>query len=459
MKLYRYSIAAITACSLLQACDNSDNIGTSIIQDEVSIIVDSSFTITGKSINNERVQSRTITQLLGSIDAGEYGKLSSDFVTQFMPASRIDTTDVTVNNIDSLKLIFSMTRNGFVGDSLVPMGLEVYRLNRQLPSPIYSDFDPTDYYSESDRLSSEIYNCNYLGQSDSVQALTYRDIEVKLPLSLAKELFTLYKENPDNYVIPTEFAKSFPGIYVKNTFGSGRVIRISATLMSMFYHIDTQNDEGRDTTYNYIGNYYAVSPEIITNNNISYQLSNSLSQRTAAGENIIVAPAGLDVELTFPAIDIIDRYKDSSGALSLINTLSFTLPAEEIENKYGITPPQNLLMVLSNKKDEFFAKNEITDNKYSFYATYNSATKSYAFSDMRNYLIDLLKKEDLKPEDYTFTITPVNVITESSGSSYYYQGTTYISSIVPYVETPVMIKLNLDKAKIILTYSKQTVNF
>lgn len=459
MNVSRYITGVLIISSALTACDNSDNIGTSIIQDEVTIVVDSSFTVTGQSISNKRVQSRTITQLLGSLEAENYGTLTSDFVTQFMPASKIDTTDVNTSNIDSLKLMFSIARNGFVGDSLVPMGLEVYRLNRQLPSPIYSDFNPADYYSPDSKLATKIYNCNSLGIPDSLKTYGYHNIEVKMPLTLARELFDLYKTNPDNYLLPSEFAKAFPGIYVKNSFGSGRVVRIGATLMSMYYHIDTKNDSGRDTTYKYIGNYYAVSPEIITNNNISYQLSDDLTARVKTGENILVAPAGLDVQLEFPAREIIDSYRNASGALSVVNTLTFSIPAEEIQNKYNITPPAYLLMVLTDKKDEFFAKNEITDNKTSFYATYNSATRSYYFSDMRDYILEMLKKDEITPDDYTFTLTPVNVITESSSSSYYYQGTTYINSIVPYVETPVMIKLNLDKAKIILTYSKQTINF
>ncbi len=459
MKSLRY-IPCLVAALLFASCDNSDNIGSSIIQDEISIIVDSAFVVNGHSVQNDHVQSRTITQLLGAIEAKGFGDLKSDFVTQFMPAARVDTTKVTAESIDSMKLYMSIPKNnGFIGDSLVPMGLEIYRLNRQLPYPIYSDFDPTDYYNPESLLSSKVYNCNALGRSDSVQALSYRDIEIDMPLDLARELFNLYKQNPDNYLIPSLFAKSFPGIYVKSTFGSGRVVKIGSTVMSMFYHINDKTETGKDTTYYYIGNYYAVSPEIITNNNISYNISTDLTARVAAGEKLIVAPVGLDVEITFPIREIIDSYRNDPRSLSVVNNLSFTIPAEEIENSYSIGIPPYLLMVLSKNKDTFFANNETTDNTYSFYATYNSTTNSYAFSDMRKYLTAMLAKDELNVEDYTFTLTPVTINTETSGSSYYSAGTTYISSIVPYVETPVMTKLNFDDAKIILTYSKQTVNF
>ena len=103
------------------------------------------------------------------------------------------------------------------------------------------------------------------------------------------------------------------------------------------------------------------------------------------------------------------------------------------------------------KLDEFFAKNMITDGIDSFYAVYNSATRKYVFSDMSDYALDLLSKGTISDEDVEFTITPVNITYETSN------GSSIITGIVPYVTTPVMARLMLDKAKIKLTFSKQTV--
>ena len=174
-------------------------------------------------------------------------------------------------------------------------------------------------------------------------------------------------------------------------------------------------------------------------------------------EAVIVAPAGMDVQITFPAREIIESYNNNKGNISVINALSFEIPAEEITNSNGITPPPYLLLVQSSKKDEFFENGDITDDKASFYATYDATNKKYIFSEMRQYLIDLLKKESITDDDVTFTLTPVSLSTESSGSNYYYSSTTYINDITPYVEAPAMVKLNLDKAKIKFTYSKQTI--
>ncbi len=59
--------------------------------------------------------------------------------------------------------------------------------------------------------------------------------------------------------------------------------------------------------------------------------------------------------------------------------------------------------------------------------------------------------------DYTFTLTPVTVSTETNSSGYY-STTTYISAITPYVLTPAMTALNLKEAKLTFTFTKQTVD-
>lgn len=444
----------------LASCDNSDDIGSSIIADNIEIVTTSDFKLSGHTVKNQKVQSRTTVQLLGSFNAGEYGNFYSDFVTQFMPAAKIETEGVIV---DGLTLRMSVPRStGYVGDTIIPMGLEVFELTKQLQYPIYSNFgdEVADYYDASKPIASKIYNFNTAGCKDSLKALSYIDIPVEMPRELAQRLFDIYIESPDNYLLPERFAQKFPGIYVKSTYGDGRVVKIGATIMMLNYHIDTKNDEGRDTTYYYTGNYYGVSPEIITNNNIRYEMSQELDNRFQDGQNMLVAPIGLDMEVEFPINDILDSYIAGAGKLAVVNSLKLTLPIEEIENDYNITPPPYVLMVRTDKKDEFFAKNQITDNINSFLGTYNSSKKQYEFPDMRSYLIGHIADGQAKPEEYMFTITPVTVNVESnSSSSYYYYGstTTTVSSIVPYVETPVMAKILLDDAKITLSYSKQTL--
>ena len=118
-------------------------------------------------------------------------------------------------------------------------------------------------------------------------------------------------------------------------------------------------------------------------------------------------------------------------------------------------------MLLSKNKEDFFANNEITDDVTSFVAAYNAADNCYTFSGLRSYLLRMLDEYDkngaVDAADYTFTLTPVTVSTETNSSGYY-STTTDRSAITPYVLTPAMTALNLKEAKLTFTFTKQTVD-
>lgn len=450
--------SAITSVAIV-SCGETDGIGSSLIQSENNIVIEDDFTVTGHSVTNDKVQSRTAMLLIGSIDTDEYGQFASDFVTQFMPVAELDTTLTSAAAIDSVKLKLMFAPGNFVGDSVIPMGLEVFRLKKGLQAPIFSDFNPADYYNASEPIGSAIYAASDLELSDSLKELDHRDIYVDLPRELGVELYSLYQTNPQAYINPTDFAKYFPGIYVRNSYGSGRVTQIGATLLQLYYHYDTKNTAGRDTTYNYIGSFYSATPEVLSNNNIDYNMAPYLNQLVSEGQQLIVAPAGLEVEMEFPLRDLIDFYRGNSGKLSVINNLTLSIPAVNISNTYGIRPPSQLLMVLKKDKTKFFEDGKVTDGVTSFYATYSDDTDTYDFSSLLNYLLDALEREDeLTADDYTFILTPVTVDAETVYDSYTGTNRVYVKSIVPYVQQPAMARLKLDEAKIELTFTNQSVN-
>lgn len=467
MKLTKLFIFIILATALgFSACDDTvTTLGSSLVNDDSEIVIDSAFSVTGISKPNDDIQSRSIVQMLGSIDAKEYGHFSSDFVTQFISAVNLDTTGVSINDLDSIKLLMFFMPGGFTGDSLVPMGLEVYPLTRPLPSPIYSDFDPTGYYDPNTCWTNgtQIYTANAL-YSDSVSALDYRTVSVKLPLAFAKKFYNEYLTNPATFATPQSFVNFFPGLYIKNSFGSGRVINFNETRINLYYgrHTTKTNTAGLtvDTIIHTSSTYMAVAPEVITNNIINMSLSPQLQSMISAGNTMLVAPASYDIELTFPIREIIASYRANAGKMSVINSLSLTLPVEEITNNYNINPPTSVLLVLTKDKKSFFANNKIADDKTSFLGIYDETNQCYTFDGMRQYLIDMMAKDRLTADDYTFTLTPVDVTYENSSSgSYYYTNTvSYVTAVTPYISGPAMCKINLDDAKIKFTYSKQSIN-
>lgn len=450
-------IAALATLPAWFSCNDSSQLGTSVVQDDVAIIIDSAFNLTGHSIEADSVRSRTITQLLGSLQAPGFGELSSSVVTQFMPAIALDTTGVTVDDIDSLKLSMIYLPTDFTGDSIVPIGINVHRIIKDLPSPIYSLFDPKGYYSDQ-IIGSTVYSMSWNALTSTEQAASSRSIDITLPRSLGQELFAAYKKNPAIFASPSQFAKDvFKGLYIKTSYGSGRILRVSKTLLNLYYHrTEKVGTTDRDTIINCTGSYFAVTPEIVSNNNIKLTLADDIKSMVAKGNTVIAAPAGLDAEVVFPAREIIANYRKNITGLGIINSLTFELKLKEIENKYDFGLPGTLLMVLKKDKSKFFADNNIADGKTSFYATYNSITGSYIFTGMRQYILDMLDKSELTDEDVTFILTPITLSTETS-QNYYYESSTTVTAMTPFISYPVMGEIDYDNTKITLTYSKQTI--
>jgi hypothetical protein len=442
-----------------------ENIGASILDTESDVIQDSTFVMTGKSVLNSKVLARTSTQLLGQVNSPGFGQVTSDVVTELMPVAVIDTVGTRRDWIDSCRLVLRIPEGGFTGDSIVPMRLNVYALNKQLSSPIYSDFNPTGYYDPTQVLGSISYSVksaerfvsSSMGDSPSV----WREIFVPMPVAYAQSIRDLYVTNSDVFRDPAEFKKHFPGLYITNSFGSGRVMNFVSTELEVFYKKREKLENGTDTIYPAIRQSYVGStPEVLTNNNIKLEIDDDVKKLVDNGDAIVMGPAGYEVMVHFPIQEIIDKFKSSTAdALAVVNSLSLEIPAETIDNKYDIAPPKYLLLVKEGKKDEFFAGDSLVNNKNSFYATYNKAKKSYSFNGMREYIIDILDNKGgiATSEDINLILTPVDVTTYTQQASYYSSASTVVTKIAPSVTLPSIAKLRLDKAKIKIVYSRQSI--
>lgn len=462
------SITALGAVLLMAAsavsCDDTvSQIGSSLAGTTVEIIVDSAYTVEGRSVIVNDIKPKTSNLLIGRINVPEYGILSSDVVTQFLPSTVLDTADFSSANVDSIFLNLRYSKTAFTGDSVAPMGLSLYPLTTQLTSSISSAFDPAGKYNAQDMLGSSIYTAGNVHPTSAEITATTRTIDVKLPRELGRRLFKDFEDNPADYANGRVFAENvFPGMYIANSYGSGRLTVLSVCGMTMYLRkIYTPEGEEKPDTIDGTHLYYLTTPEVISNNNIRYTPAKDLSDRIAAGKAMLIAPCGAETEITFPLKEVLASYTshNSAGAISVLNTLTMRLPVDSIANEAGITPPPYLLMVLKKDREEFFAKNKLTDNVTSFYATYNSSTKSYFFGNLRDYLTEMQSKDEITPEDYTFDLVPVQVNFEDlANSGYYYYGSPQQteSDIQPFFEKPVMGELKLSEAKIKLTYSLQT---
>lgn len=503
LRLLAAPLISIAAGGCLLSCeDTTPTVGSQLANGEVQIALDSLiWNGTDQLINrgdkqntvfcpkisysadyDDAVDTRSTTNLLGRISVPEYGDLNCSFVSRFMCTKTLDIPDsIPIEQIDSMKLILSVARGALTGDSLAPQQLKVYRLTKSLPNDIDNRFDPIGYYDPQNPIGTRSFTLSALGMSDSLYIhLPYVSIDIPMTREMAVETVEAYRNEAtrDIFAWPQTFEQYFHGIYVEPSFGRGCVANISYSDFVIFYSYKTtsvtNNDDGTVSTSvkNNVGTtgVFASSPIVLSSNNVAYRPSGTLSSMAADNQALITSPGGYRVRLRFPGRELVDIYRTSQSKLAVVSNLSFSIPAEEIPNDYGITLPPYLLMVKTSKLSEFLANNSLPDNKDSFYAAYDSDRKCYRFSPMRNYILDLIQN-GITDDNEDFTIIPINVefeTEENQSSSYnswysYYYGYSSSSSssqnnpikCTPYIEKPSMCRLKIDEAQTVFTYSLQ----
>lgn len=470
-KLSIFCAAIFSALLMLSCQDDTSVIGGSLITGEVTITVDSIAENVPAATNYYKsFDGRNLTKLLGRINVPEYGSLSCSFVSQMLAATSMQVPDsITVNDLDSMRMLLYVPVGSLTGDSLAPQQLKVFRLNRQLPKDINSAFDPAGYYDPSNPMGVKSYTISNIGTNDSVSRVTgYVKIPVDLPLSFAKELFTKYRQDDSMFEWPATFNEYFPGVYVEQNFGNGCIANISGAHIYTYWHTSkTVSKLQADSTYKDVEvitrdsiGLLSSQPEVLSSNIISYEASEKIKNMVSDGKSVITTPGGYMVNIKFPVRRLLDAYHRHGDVLSMVSALRMEMPATEIANEHEISVAPHLLMVKKAELDSFFEGNKVPDNKTSFYAAYNNETKNYQFNSLRRYFLDILEAEkngeSVDEEDYEFTLVPVNVSTETV-TNYNGTETVYVTKCQPYLTKPTMTQLFTDRTVIVFTYSTQII--
>ena len=502
LKLLAAPLLGLAAGAVFASCeDKVSTVGSDLANGEVQIALDSLIwdgseqniyrgdkkhlvvcpKLSYSTVFDDAVDSRSTTNLIGRISVPEYGDLNCSFVSQMLSTTSLDIPDsIPVSQVDSMKMVLYVPRGALTGDSLAPQQLKVFRLTKSLPSDIDNRFDPTGYYDPKNPLGTRSFTLSALGMSDSLYThKTLINIEIPLSREMAVETVNAYRDDKINSIFkwPQTFEKYFHGIYVEPSFGRGCVANIVQSRFVIFYNyketkIETTDDKTTTTVNTKVGTagVFASSPIVLNSNNISFKPSENLKTLASDNDALITTPGGYRVNFRFPAKELLDIYRQSQSKLAVVSDLTLSIPAEEIKNDYGLTPPPYLILVRTSKLKEFLASNSLPDNKDSFYAEYNSKIQRYTFSSMRNYMLRIIE-EGVKDEDIDFTIIPANLEfeEEQSSNSYYnplyslYYGYSnssssakkYLTKCTPYILNPTMCKLHMDQARTIFVYSQQ----
>lgn len=475
--LFIISAMMLSVLSLASCDDDVSQIGSSLSKGEATITVDSlTMVLHATSVYDPDFDSRGTVNLIGRLHAPQYGTLECSYVASLIPATRLEIPDsIPIERIDSMRVEVIVPRGKLAGDSVAPQQLSIFELTKTLPSDIASNFNPDGYYSPQSLLGTRSYTLSVVGAADTTfRKQTAITIPVKLTREDARRTVEAYRSDPSVFAWPASFAKFMPGIYVCPSFGMGAVANVSNTRFVIYYHyltessVTTKDEETGESKIETVVKTNKVSvpvfttgPAALNSNNITYTPSETLSNMAAQGHAILTTPGGYRVNLTLPMQGILDKYASDPSALKMVNGMSLSIPAKEIPNDYGITPPPYLLLVKKSEAATFFADMKVPDQKTSFYATYSSTTGMYDFSSMREYLLDLIKvygEGKLTDSDMEFQIIPVYITKETYTDYTDYSTKEAVTRCRNYYEMPTMCELDIDNALMVITYSAQPID-
>ncbi|MDR0798701.1 MAG: DUF4270 domain-containing protein [Dysgonamonadaceae bacterium] len=425
-KLFFFSICLSLLC---WACDDTlDSVGMGIQPKEDQIeVYDAVFNLEATTIKMDSLYTNTIYGLLGKFYDAQYGDIQAGYLCQYYPSVGFDTIHIIDNHIDSVevKIWFST----YVGDSLAPMEVTVYPVIKALDNHFYTNVKPENYADLNTVWGKKTYTAYDLSLSDSVRNVLkpYKLVSIPIHREIGQSLFNTYKQNKGyGSSLPNDFLKTFPGTYVKSTFGTGCLINVERTEFNMYY---TRRDTLLRTTTQIVDSIverptYAsllVTKEVRQLNAI--RSSNDSELLKDNDKLYLKAPTGIFAQITIPISDImqgIGKKKFNSVRLKINADAPggpYTLPFPGTGTLTASTKAK-LLLIEPDSVATFFGKNnKAADFKTTYTTTYTSSTASYDFDNISNLIQQAIDRaKDGQAEDLKLLLIPVQVDYASSTS-------------------------------------------
>lgn len=440
--------------TILSGCSDDLNLVGSTIQpdgDKMPVYVDT-FQMQATTLRMDSVYARTTSGLLGEFYDPLYGNVKSDYICQFYCPEDFKFKKEPINGqIDSVDFKIIYQNSAWVGDSLAPMRAQIYQVTKELERDFYTNFDPLEYCDMTQSLGMQTYTAYDNSIPDSVR--THKDnsgnytytptITIRMPKEFGQKFYDESIKNPGTFSSQENFNKFFQGIYVTNTYGSGNILQISFSSISIYYKFNMKGSQDQDSTV-LTSETFNVTKEVLQLNRFKNTDLNSLLEPSDSIA-YLKTPAGVYTQLTIPAQDIVDRIGDR-----VINNIPLTMKAYPQEEwQWALPAPANLLLLPKDSLPTFFVNNKIEDNKTAFRADYNASSRSYPFGNIANLMQEHIKNNPDK--DMVLLLIPVERITAKS-NSYYGQSQTYTTALNNYL-LPSGVKLlkSEDATKIIVT--------
>ncbi|MDR1561484.1 MAG: DUF4270 domain-containing protein [Dysgonamonadaceae bacterium] len=398
-------ICSLPIVFMFLACEDFSSLGTSVKPDTDNVsIYDATIGITAKTIRVNSVYAKTVKGSLGNYYDPDFGSVNAGYACEFYPSlGFIDVDSVENGKIDSVYLSMHYK---YVGDSLAPMGLTVYPLNKALERHYYTDVNPAEFADMTKPLTKFAYTARNLDVSDSLLAAVGYDynLYVELPTEIGQKLFDKATNKEDSTIFTNldDFRKFFPGLYIASTYGTGSMLNNINTEIHIYYTAGTSHRWATLAVTNevvQVNSFKNSNDEFLTNNNDT--------------ATYIKSPAGVYTEISIPVGEIMQGVGDK-----LFSTVSLSLtPYTPSEWEYALPFPgsvhtstelSKLLLIRQDSLQKFFEEQKVADGATTFSTIFNTSTYSYDFQNIANVVQDFI---DNKPETDTLKLLLVPVQT------------------------------------------------
>lgn len=407
--LFNSIILAIIAL-FLHSCDDSlKNLGFTIQpeSDRITVGTDSLFikakTISVDSLLPDGMFAKTKSPVLGQLKDPLFGSTKSDYVGEFYyPEGKNFPDNATV---DSVKV--AVFYNSWQGDSLAPVGLSVYEVNKSLPTGShFTKFDPANYVDSDNPIGKTVFTAANIEvpKAERESSEYYHRAFVDLPTSLGERIYNL-SQNIDD-LDTDKFKEYFKGLYLTTDFGAGTMLTVDHTYL--YIHFNYLDEKGSSTEQDTIRSgttIFNTTPEVIQINQIENDNEKLLEENEDYA--FIKSPAGVYTEITFPFSEKAEKLNNQ--ALNLAKFTVSALPDEDSDLNYKLKPAPYLLLLQKDELKDFFESRKMPDNLTSFYAQLDETTYTYNFGNLSEMVNYYKEENDGKVKDLEYLLVPVDI--------------------------------------------------
>ena len=414
MKTKKIFFCLLLSIIYLACADDYSRVGLGIQPEEDKISVfDTTVIVGARTIEVDSVYAKTVNGFLGEYFDPSYGNIKSSFICQYYPSIGFPYLDSIVDNkIESVYL--NIYYYSYLGDSVAPMEVSVYRVTKALNQHFYTNANPEDYCDLKNPIGKYAYTARNLTipQEDLTSVKNVYSISIPLPVKIGQDYLDRVLKNELNTL--DEFLEFFPGTYITTTFGTGSMISVLRSDINLLYKRRTilKDEAGNDSIgIKFSTAAFSVTKEItqlnrFVNKNPSFLFNDN------SDSVFLKTPAGVYTELTIPIKEIvkgIGTKKFSSVKLTLKAYLkseweyalqfpgstASIVPLSDNTSSYS----SKLLLIEPDSVTAFFEMKKVADSKTAYTTQFNSSNYTYEFSNIANIVQNAIEKapdKDLK---------------------------------------------------------------